>query len=149
MRRKGTCEPAALLVVIVAVILLTIGFAIFRGCSGPPKEDLAYSRLCQVLEGWNGDGTFEFSESDPWGRPYRSKVTRDAVYIELELRCDGRDGLPYTRDDIVVRKIIKHGSITREAGKVVGTLGHDGGKGLAEGVREGLRSPLPGDKEKK
>jgi hypothetical protein len=109
----------------------------FVGCESPTKTERATSAVKMATNQWDGKTSPDVG-LDPWGNPYRVKITEGSVYHTLEVRCDGKDKLPFTTDDIVSTASFKHGSISQEVGKSLRILGRNATQGLTEGVKEGL-----------
>jgi hypothetical protein len=93
-------------------LVLTICLALM-GCeeSLESKRNRATSEVNVLAEKLSekigADGYFireaNTGEIDPWGNPLTVKYERHGPRETLTVRCNGEDGLPFTKDDIAAR----------------------------------------------
>jgi hypothetical protein len=126
---------------VVAILLLSL-----VGC-GPSKLDIATSQVNVVARKEFNEQNFQdggkTGELDPWGHEITWVMSKGLWDYNLEVRSNGPDGLPYTKDDIVVNVSLH---IPRSGEKNAEALLRGLSRGLVRGAKEGL---LGEEKEKK
>src|SRR4051794_26041700 len=81
------------------------------GC-GPVDHDRreqTLSILNTEADRWDGSKDFATSAVDGYGHPISASVTKGIVNYVLEVRSNGKDGLPKNTDDIEVTRSKRHG----------------------------------------
>jgi len=126
-------------------VILALPLAALIGC-GPSKADIAQSQVNQLAESWDGGEKFTPEGTDPWGEPYSAKVEKGDVNYTLTVRSNGPDKLPFTKDDITVKRSVQHTPVSKAIAPGVERIGEAVGKGLGRGGVSGIREGITGKK---
>jgi hypothetical protein len=109
-----------------ASVFVLVGLVLGCGSSAvvvpPDLRPQAKSQVNLIAEKWKGTEEFTTEESDPWGRPIFTKITKTDNYYNLCVRSAGPDGLLFTDDDIYTGREQKHTPLGRTAGGFVGEV---------------------------
>jgi hypothetical protein len=134
---------------LILAAVVAVGFTWHHYATKDNKDAEAKSQLevlIRKMDKANQDGqpisTEGMEQNDPWGRPIICEYTKEEKRNVLELRSAGRDGLPYTKDDIVVTKVYPkagkpfHKLMEENAESLMRGLTRGGVGGAREGMRE-------------
>jgi hypothetical protein len=120
-------------------ILGACAVLVIGGC-GPSAHERTLSVLNIEADQWQGGKDFGTKAADAYGNALSSRVEKGPLHYTLEVRSNGRDGLPKNSDDIVVTRHQRHGEtdLVEEARKSVEAVSSGATSGAIKGIKEGL-----------
>lgn len=121
-------------------VFLAVCAVVGCGPSEHERSEKTLSVLNTEADRWDGGKEFVTSAVDGYGQPISASVTKGLINNVLEVRSNGKDGLPKNTDDIEVTRSKRHGEsvVSDQAVQDVGKVSGGISKGAVEGFKEGL-----------